>query len=72
MATLLIDHGCWSSQCIALLRLAALSSKVPHLPTVVAGNVTGGKLLWWPDGSLLQRWGRSMIELLLLCLLELA
>jgi hypothetical protein len=34
-------------------------------------RVTGGKLLWWPDGSLLQRWGRNAVELLLLCLLEL-
>jgi hypothetical protein len=51
--------------------LAALSRKVPHLPAVVAGKVTGGKLLWWPDGSLLQRCGRNAVELLFLCLLEL-
>jgi hypothetical protein len=54
MAPLLIDHGCQSPRWVALLGLVALSSKVPHLPTVVAGEVTGGKLLWWPNGSLLQ------------------
>jgi hypothetical protein len=27
--------------------------------------------MWWPDGSLLQWWGRSTVELLPLCLLEL-
>jgi hypothetical protein len=42
------------------------------ISTVVAGKVTGGKLLWWHDGSLLQRWGRSTVELLLLCLLKLS
>jgi hypothetical protein len=55
-----------------LLGLVALLRKVPHLSTVVAEKVTGGKLLWWPDGSLLHRWGKSMVELLLLCLLELS
>jgi hypothetical protein len=54
-----------------LLGLAALLNKVPHLPVVVPGKDTGGKLLWWSDGSLLQWWGRSTVELLLLCLLEL-
>jgi hypothetical protein len=54
-----------------LLGLVALSSKVPHLPAVVARKVTGGKLMLWLDGSLLQQWGRSMVELLLMCLLEL-
>jgi hypothetical protein len=49
-----------------------LSSKVSHLPAVVAEKVTQGKLLWWPDGSLLQLWGRSTVELLLSCLLELS
>jgi hypothetical protein len=44
-----------------LLGLAALSSKVPHLSTVVAGKLTGGKLLWWPDGSQVQRWARSAV-----------
>jgi hypothetical protein len=44
-------------------------SKVPHLPTVEAWKVASGKLLCWPDGCLLQRWSRSMTELLLLVLL---
>jgi hypothetical protein len=48
---------------------AELSSKVDYLPTVEAWKVAGGKLLWWPDGSLLRRWGRGMVELLLLLLL---
>jgi hypothetical protein len=43
-------------------------SKVPHLPTVEAWNVFGGKLLWWPNGRLLWRWSRSMTQLLLLLL----
>jgi hypothetical protein len=51
--------------------MVVLSSKVPHLSAVVAGKVTGRKQLWWPDGSLLQQWGSSTIELLQLCLLEL-
>jgi hypothetical protein len=54
-----------------LLGLAALSSKVPHLPTFIAGKVTGRNVLWCPNGSLLQWWCRSTVELLLLCLLEL-
>jgi hypothetical protein len=29
-------------------------------------KVIGGKLLWWPDGSLLWRWCRGTVELLLL------
>jgi hypothetical protein len=66
LAPLLINHGCQSSQRVALLGLAALSSKVPHLPVIVAGEVTGGKLLCQPDGSLVQQWGRTMVELLLL------
>jgi hypothetical protein len=44
-------------------------SKVPHLPTVQEWEVAGGKLLWRPDGSLLRRWSRSIVELLLLLLL---
>jgi hypothetical protein len=44
---------------------------VPHLFVVVVGKVTGEKLLWWPDGSLLQWWGWSTVEMLLLCMLEL-
>jgi hypothetical protein len=71
MAPLLIDHGCRSSRRVALLRQAAFSSKVVHLPAVEAWKVTGGKLLWWPDGSLLRRWSRGMVELLLLLVLRL-
>jgi hypothetical protein len=48
--------------------LAALSSKVAHLPTVEAWKVAGGKLLWWPGGSLLWQWGGSIVEPLLLLL----
>jgi hypothetical protein len=51
-----------------LLGLTALLSKVPHLPVLVAGKVTGGKLLWWPDVCLLQWWGSSIVKLLLLLL----
>jgi hypothetical protein len=47
------------------------SSKVAHLPTVEAWKVVGGKLLWWPSGSLLWRWCRCTVELLLLLLLRL-
>jgi hypothetical protein len=49
-----------------LLGLAAFSSKVPHLPVVKVWKVDDRKLLWWPDGSLLRRWSRSTVELLLL------
>jgi hypothetical protein len=52
-----------------MLGLAALSSKVPHLSVVVAGEIVGGQLLKWPDGSLLQQWGRSTVKPLLLRLL---
>jgi hypothetical protein len=69
MAPLLIDHWCRSFRRVALLRQAAFSSKVAHLPAIEAWKVAGGKLLWWPDGSLLQRWGRGAVELLLLRLL---
>jgi hypothetical protein len=71
MASLLINHGCRSSRRVALLRQAALSSKVVHLPTVEAWEVAGGELLWWPDGNLLRRWSRGTVELLLLLLLQL-
>jgi hypothetical protein len=71
MAPLLIDHGCRSSRRVTLLRQAALSSKVVHLPTVETWKVAGGKVLWLPNGSLLWRWSRGMIELLLLLLLRL-
>jgi hypothetical protein len=54
-----------------MLWLAAFSSKVAHLPTVVAWKVASRKLLWWPDGGLLQRQSRSTVELLLLLLLRL-
>jgi hypothetical protein len=41
-------------------------------PAIEAWKVVGGKLLWWPNGSLLWRWCRGMVELLLrLLLLEL-
>jgi hypothetical protein len=53
---------------VALLGLAAFSSEVAHLPTVEAWKVAGGKLLWWPDGSLLRQWSRGTVELLLLLL----
>jgi hypothetical protein len=69
MAPLLIDHGCRSSRRFALLRQAAFSSKVVHLPVVEEWKVVGGKLLWWSDGSLLRWWGRGTVELLLLLLL---
>jgi hypothetical protein len=69
MAPLLINHVCRSSRRVALLRQAALSSKMAHLPAVEAWEVAGGELLWWPDGSLMWRWSRGMIELLLLLLL---
>jgi hypothetical protein len=42
---------------------------VARLPTVEAWKAAGGKLLWWPDCSRLQRWGRGTVELLLLLLL---
>jgi hypothetical protein len=44
-------------------------SEVPHLPTVEAWNVAGGKLFWWPNGSLLWRCSRSRVELLLLLMM---
>jgi hypothetical protein len=71
MAPLLVYHGCRSSWRVALLRQAALSSKVARLPAVEAWNVAGGKLLWWPDGNLLRWWGRGTVELLMLLLLRL-
>jgi hypothetical protein len=45
---------------------AAFSSEVAHLPVVEAWKVAGRKLLWWHDGSLLRRWSRGTVELLLL------
>jgi hypothetical protein len=39
---------------------------VAHLLAVEAWKVAGGKLMWWPDGSLLRWWSRSTVELLLL------
>jgi uncharacterized membrane protein YecN with MAPEG domain len=68
MAPLLIDHMCQSSWQVALLGQMAFSSKVFHFPTVEAWKVAGRKLLWRPDGSLLQRWSRGTVELLLLLL----
>jgi hypothetical protein len=69
MAPLLVDHGSWSSRRVGLLGQAAFSSKVAHLFAVEAQKVVGGKLLWWHDGSLLQRWSRGTVELLLRWLL---
>jgi hypothetical protein len=66
MAPLLSDNGCRSSRRVALLGLGTFSHKVAHLPAFEAWNVTSGKLLWWPDGSLLWRWNRGTVELLLL------
>jgi hypothetical protein len=40
-----------------------------QLPTIEAQKDTVGSMLWWPDGNLLWRWGRSTVELLLLRLL---
>jgi hypothetical protein len=71
MAPLLAYHGCRSSRRVALLGQVAFLSEVAHLPTVEAWNVAGGKLLWWPDGSLLRWWDRGTVELLLLLLLRL-
>jgi hypothetical protein len=51
-----------------LLGLTAFSSKLAHLPVVEAWKVAGGKLLWWPNASLLRQWSRGMIELLMLLL----
>jgi hypothetical protein len=68
MAPLLIDHGCRSSRRVSLLRQAAFPIKVAYPPTVEAWKVAGGKLLWWPDGSMLQRWSRGIVEPLLLLL----
>jgi hypothetical protein len=69
MAPQLIDHGYRSSQQVALLRQAAFSGIVAHLPTLEAWKVGGGKLLWWPRGSLLRQWGRGTVEPMLLLLL---
>jgi hypothetical protein len=40
-----------------------------QLSAVEAWKAVVGSLLWWPDHNLLQRWGRSTVELLLLLLL---
>jgi hypothetical protein len=74
MAPLLVYHGCQSSRRVALLGRAAFPCEMTHLTAVEAWKVAGGKLLWWPDGSLLRWWGRGMVELLLrlLLLLELS
>jgi hypothetical protein len=71
LAPLLVDHGCRSSWRVALLGAAEFTSKVPHLPTIEAWKVAGGRLPWWPDGSLLWWWSRTMVELMLLLLLRL-
>jgi hypothetical protein len=46
----------------------AFSSKVAHFATVEAWKVAGRKLMWRLNGSLLWRWSRSTVELLLLLL----
>jgi hypothetical protein len=69
MAPLLIAHGCWSPWRVVLLGQAALSSEVAHFLIGEAWKVAGEKLLWWPNGSLLRRWSRGTVELLLLLLL---
>jgi hypothetical protein len=43
-------------------------SKVANLPAIEAWKIAGEKLLWWPDGSLLWRGSRGIVELLLLLL----
>jgi hypothetical protein len=68
MASLLIDLWCRSSRRVALLGQTAFSSKVAHLSAVGAWKVAGKKLLWLPNGSLLRRWSRGTVELLLLLL----
>jgi hypothetical protein len=70
MAPLLIDHGCQSPRRVALLGQATFSSEVAHLPVVEAWKGAGGKLLWWPDGSILHWWSRGTVKLLLLLLLR--
>jgi hypothetical protein len=40
-----------------------------QLSAVEVWKAMVGSLLWWPDYNLLQRWGRSTVELLLLLLL---
>jgi hypothetical protein len=74
MAPLLVYHGCRSSRRVALLGQVAFTSEVAHLLAVQAWKVAGGKLLWWPDGSLLWWCSRGTVELLLwlLLLLELS
>jgi hypothetical protein len=46
-----------------------IPNEVAQLPTVEAWKVVGGKLLWWPDGSLLRWCNSGTVELLLLWLL---
>jgi hypothetical protein len=74
MAPLLVYHWCRSLRRVALLGQAAFPSEVAHLPIVEVWKVASGKLLWWPDYSLLRWSGRGMVEVLLrlLLLLELS
>jgi hypothetical protein len=44
-------------------------SEMSQLFAVEARKAVVGNLLWQPDRNLLQRWGRSTVELLLLPLL---
>jgi hypothetical protein len=43
--------------------------EMSQLSAVEARKTVAGCLLWWPDSNLLQWWGRSTFELLLLPLL---
>jgi hypothetical protein len=52
---------------VELLLLRLLLLELPRLELWVMAPI----LLWWPDGSLLWRWSRGMVELLLLLLLRL-
>jgi hypothetical protein len=54
-----------------LLWHEALISEMSQLSAVEARKAVVGSLLWWLDCSLLRWWDRSMVELLLLLLLEL-
>jgi hypothetical protein len=46
----------------------AWAGEVSHLFAIEAHKVATWDLLWWLDYSLLWRWSRSMVELLLLLL----
>jgi hypothetical protein len=50
----------------------AVACEVADLPTIIAREIGGRSLLWWPCLCFLQRWGRSTVELLLLVLWAIA